>query len=565
MAVLALLLTAIAFTAVFAESTVSSKWVGYGHDKIGSPTGRYWVFFDNKPSRFGSADQISEQGLSNLSERSLQRRLNRIKGNAYDALLDLPVSTDYVDSIRKTEAVIHRTSRLLNAVSINASQKQLTEIGEFDFVTEIRPVLSYSRGKPVADYEPPQIPFPKIGEWQLDYGESFGQLLQINVPYLHDEGLSGEDIIIGVFDTGFRLTHPATSGIDVLATYDFINDDEDVDDDDNLQVDHGTSVVSVIGSAVDGWLYGPAYGSTFVLAKTEDERGETQVEEDNFVAALEWADSIGCDVVTASLGYSDWYTFEDLDGNTAVTSIACDAAVALGITVVSSAGNERVSPWGHITAPADGDSVIAVGAVTPSGSITYFSSPGPTSDGQIKPDICTRGSGVTAATYYNQGYENTFSGTSAAAPLAAGAIALLLELHPEWSPIDVRDALWATGQRRSGISYPNNDYGYGIIDAAAASGLFGEPTSDRSVLAYPNPFESSIKLKFPVEAASGHIYIFALDGSIVFERALRSGPPVYEFEWDGRNNSGNEVASGLYLVKVTGVGFEGIVKIAKIR
>jgi subtilisin family serine protease len=473
----------------------------------------------------------------------------------------LPVNRVYIRRITENKITVRETSRLLNAISVIARPEQLPLLDSLDFVKEICPVLRFRREHETAEETTGFFKSQPAQQWTLNYGKSFGQLQMMLVPYLHEEGLTGAGVMVAIFDTGFKMELPAYADADIVATHDFLNGDDNVDDSDARQLDHGTLVLSAIGGAVDGELYGPAFGASFILAKTEDERSETVIEEDHFVAAIDWTDSIGCDVISASLGYDGWYTFSDMDGNTAITTVACDSAAALGITVVVAAGNERRTLWGHVTAPADGDSVIAVGAVDASGLIAGFSSPGPTADGRIKPDICAQGVGVYAAGHWG-GY-TTFGGTSAATPLAAGAIALLLELHPDWGPMDVRNAIWSTASKRGDRAYPNNDYGFGVIDAAAASGLFGTPTGTNAVLAYPNPFDSWVRFRFPGEASSAKLYIFAIDGSEVFETELASPSPIYEFQWNGQNSHGDEVAAGLYIVKVTGLGVEDVVKVLK--
>jgi hypothetical protein len=228
-------------------------------------------------------------------------------------------------------------------------------------------------------------------------------------------------------------------------------------------------VLSTIGGFTEGQLIGPAYAATYVLAKTERMFEEVVGEEDDFVRALEWADSIGVDIVSSSLGYyrfgnsADDYTFADLDGNTATTTIACDIAAAKGITICTAAGNERLSSWGHIITPSDGDSVIAVGGVDAAGGFSSFSSPGPTADGRIKPDVAARGSGVTTALASDSlAYTSFSSGTSFSTPLVAGACALILQRNPEWGPMDVLEAL---REEASQSTTPDNDLGWGIIDA----------------------------------------------------------------------------------------------------
>ena len=186
------------------------------------------------------------------------------------------------------------------------------------------------------------------------------------MPPVHELGFNGQGVIIGMLDTGFRTTHECLAPLPVLARHDFVNDDDVVENepgDPSDQDSHGTMTMSTIAGYAPGHHVGPAYGATLVLAKTEDVSQEVPAEEDNWVAGIEWLDTYGVDVVTSCLGYTDWYTFADLDGNTAACTIAADLAVGKGIVVCNSAGNERGNSLGHIITPADGDSVITVGAV----------------------------------------------------------------------------------------------------------------------------------------------------------------------------------------------------------
>ena len=241
---------------------------------------------------------------------------------------------------------------------------------------------------------------------------------------------------------------------------------------------HGTMVLSTLAARRSGRLVGPAPNIAAILAKTEDIADELPLEEDNWVAGLEWLEAQGADIVTSSLVYLDWYTFDDLDGNTAVTTIAADLAVGRGLVVVNSAGNDRTGT-GTIGVPADGDSVIAVGAVTASGATTWFSSPGPTADGRIKPDVAARGQDNPVADPNDGHGYLTASGTSFSGPLVAGVAALVLERAPGLSPLQVREALRETA---SHPDTPDNDQGWGIVDAWAAATYWG-PVFDHTPLA----------------------------------------------------------------------------------
>jgi hypothetical protein len=309
------------------------------------------------------------------------------------------------------------------------------------------------------------------------YGNSYTQLIQIMVPPLHDLGYSGAGILIGVLDTGFRKDHVAVSGLDIIAEHDFVFDDDDTQYDpsnpDDYSDSHGTAVLSLMAGNAVGELIGPAFGASFLLGKTEDTRSETPIEEDYWVEGIEWMESQGADIVSSSLGYTRFdddtgYEFSDLDGNTAVTTIAADAAAVLGVLVVNAAGNERNGEWGHIITPADGDSVAAIGAVDSQGALASFSSPGPTYDGRTKPDVCAMGVGNYIALNVDTVSFTNGNGTSYATPLVAGASALILEAQSQWTAMDVLDGLKATASQSDS---PDNDYGWGIINALRAADL----------------------------------------------------------------------------------------------
>jgi hypothetical protein len=277
-----------------------------------------------------------------------------------------------------------------------------------------------------------------------------------------------------MIDTGFDYKQRLVfAKMVVLAEYDFHwNDSNTANEtvDPTIQHNHGTETLSVIGGFLEGNLIGPAYGATYALAKTEWVATETHIEEDHWVAGIEWLEGLGADVVSSSLAYSTFddgnnYTYEDMDGNTAVTTIAADIAAYKGVVVVNSAGNEGNSPWRYILAPADGDSVITAGAVSSSGLRVGFSSVGPTYDGRIKPDVMAMGSGVYSVDPTQTSGYIYVSGTSFSCPLIAGVCALVLEAHPELGPMDVRDAIRETADQ---TDFPDNFNGWGIVNAYKA-------------------------------------------------------------------------------------------------
>ena len=413
-----------------------------------------------------------------LGERVLRRRAKvRSEAGLVD-VRDLPVDPATLGRVASLAIRVRAVSRWLNAVSVEARPDQVRALAAIDNVKGLDFVRSFRRNSPipVSRGRGPETasaslrPFPPF---RFLYGFGYRQVEQIGVLPLHQSGLTGAGVTVALFDVGFRHSHETFRTARLLAQRDFVMGDDDVQrnlaDPSDYTDDHGTATWSLLGGYSPGRLIGPAYGADFILAKTEDDRSETPVEEDYWVAALEWAESLGVDVVSSSLGYTNWYEFPDLDGRTAVITLAADRAAELGVVVVNAAGNERDKAWGHIIIPADGFKVIAAGAVDSSGYLASFSSPGPTADGRIKPEVCAMGVWNFVATSESAGGDSGYtwgSGTSYSTPLIAGVVALLLEAHPDWTPQDVRDALMSTASR---ASIPDNDYGWGIINGPAAN------------------------------------------------------------------------------------------------
>lgn len=427
---------------------------------------KVWVMFTdkgifNRPAYLTAIDKLG----NDFSNKSYDRRILRKSSEQPFDFYDIPVNPAYISAIKDMGFTVARQSRWLNAVSGYIAPENLDRLATPSFVAEIRPV-AVAVSKPLP--EVPKVQLPQETKLEPEaYGTSIYQDAQVNILPLHALGLSGKGVTIAVLDTGFDLDHPAFDSISVVGERDYVADDQSVNDPDANEIDHGTKVLSILGGFAPGELIGPAYGADFLLARTEIKNVEIQAEEDNWIAAAEWADSAGADIISSSLGYIDWYTYSDLDGNTALITIAADLAVSRGIAVFVSAGNEGNSAWHFITPPADGDSVIAVGAVDVSGNIASFSSFGPTFDGRIKPEILAQGVNTYCAFPRTTGY--TFvGGTSASTPIAAGAGALMLEGNPALSPAQLREALINSADSAGN---PNNHYGYGIFDAFEAADI----------------------------------------------------------------------------------------------
>jgi serine protease AprX len=314
-----------------------------------------------------------------------------------------------------------------------------------------------------------------ITESDIVYGNSLKQLQLSDVPVVQSKGITGEGVLIGILDTGFDWKeHESLKDRKVIAEYDFVFGDSVTSNQSNDVVgqdSHGTFVFSVIGGFKDSIMIGPAFNASFILAKTEDIRSETHVEEDNYAAALIWMESYGVDITTSSLGYNEFdspdtsYTYADMNGNTTIVTKAANLAFDRGVSTFTSAGNEGNNKWHYIIAPADGFNMIAVGAVDEFGNKAIFSSFGPTADGRIKPDIMAMGVNCYGAV---AGTQNTYkfgNGTSFAAPIASGIGALLLSASPYLKNTQIRNIILESS---SNSENPNNQIGYGIISAKDA-------------------------------------------------------------------------------------------------
>jgi subtilisin family serine protease len=427
-----------------------------------------WVYFRDK-------DEIAARSAT-ATPRALERRARRGRLDRTSAFEDLAVPERYVQAVRERVYRVRHVSRWLNAASVEADSGEIEALAALEFISRLDVVRGYRRSAdetvvPVSRSLRRSPASTAIDT--IDYGTSFDQLEQIRVPEVHARGFYGEGLVVAVFDTGFNnLSHPAFREMTILARRDFVNADDDVADGaDRGNGSHGTATLSVLGGYQPGELVGPAFRASYLLAKTEDTLSETPVEEDHWAAAAEWAESLGADIISSSLGYLQFdpgfpsYDFDDMNGETAVTTLAAQAAAERGVVVVVSNGNAGFNAAHNtLSAPADGKLALSVGAVDTFGLRADFSSVGPTFDGRIKPDVMAKGVLVKVAGPFGSELR-LGDGTSFSAPLAAGVAALVLQVHPDWSVAQVLEVLRATSSRAAA---PDNGMGWGILDALRA-------------------------------------------------------------------------------------------------
>lgn len=488
-----------------------------------------WVFLP-RATTVDAAAQLHPLVAPDASPRALARRAARGRDDRVEELQRGPDATALAFVVQ-SGARVRRVSRWLSAVSVDATPEQRRVLEARFGAHSLRPVRSWKSDRlPRVAMRPSASP-----EDSAYYGPSLGQITQIQVDRLHVLGVYGEGIRALLLDTGFDTSHPAIDHLSVIAEWDFVQDDSSTADgpeDPASQDRHGTGVLSVLAGRAPGDLIGVAPSVEVLLAKTERVDEEVRLEEDAFVAALEWGEALGADLMSASLGYVDFpdqpdsfsYAPEDFDGDTAVTTRAVDDLVALGVVAVVSAGNRGPSESSLMT-PADADSVISVGAVSDTGVLTNFSSRGPTADGRIKPEVCARGLATVWAE--TSGGYGAVSGTSLAAPLVAGSAALLLELHPGWGPGAVRDALMATA---TGAATPDPGSGWGVVQVEDAAFAIEAPET-------PLPF----RLRSPLDGdvAFGSAVVFEWTPAVDLQAA---GPVHYTIEFASDSDFASIVA-----------------------
>lgn len=473
---------------------------------------RYIVHFtDKNSSTFSTADPGKF-----LSPRAISRRL---KQGIDITTADLPVNRSYVQQVNAAGAHVFFTSRWLNCALVQTTSDVATTLQQFPFVSSVEfvaPGMRLSSGRVKQSKNRKQAGGAEATKRQLE---------MVGIDAMQQDDQYGKGIFVAVLDAGFpgvNTTQPFQhlfDGNQVTDVYDFVYNTNNVYRYDS----HGTEVFSVIAANSDTFT-GGAYEATFQLYVTEDDASEYRVEEYNWLFAAERADSLGVDVIHSSLGYNtfddssmDYRKAIDLNGKTAIISKAASAAIARGIVVVCSAGNEGNNSWGTVTPPADVDGIIAVGSVNSQGARSNFSSYGPTSDNRTKPDVVAMGSGTSVIV--PSGANGFASGTSLAAPIVTSLVAGLIQRFPDIDPNTVAAQVVATASQGD---HPDNLLGYGIPNYdAAKSSLEGMlPLEEISV--YPNPTDTgkfSVRFKQPgVEAT---IIVYDLNGRILSTHTVR--------------------------------------------
>lgn len=406
---------------------------------------RYWVFFKDK------AD-VTFNPYDYFDIKAIERRLKR--GLPLCEKTDLPLNETYIDSVINISGNYGTKSRWMNAMTVKADNKQVAQIANLDCVTDIHPVNKNNSSVKNRRKNASIIAMLNEDDKEL----LMKQTAVFNSEAFEKAGIDGSGIRIAVFDGGFPGVdnNPVFEHLRkenrIIKTYDFVKDREFV----YAKMAHGTMVLSCIAGIFNGQKMGLATGAEFLLARTEV-RLETLEEEENWLAAVEWADKNGADIINSSLGYTyHRYFSRHMDGKTTLVSRAANLAAKKGILVINAMGNDGNNRWEVVGAPADADSVLSVGGIDPeSHNHIYFSSFGPTADKRMKPNLSAYGEAIVAD---KKKLKKAF-GTSFAAPLITGFAACAWQMNPDLNNMEIFEEL-----QKAGSLYPYFDYahGYGI-------------------------------------------------------------------------------------------------------
>ena len=488
----------------------------------------FYVQFANKNN--------SPYSLSNpsayLSARAIARR---VTFNIPVDSTDLPVNPAYVSQIENLGVHVHCASKWMNGVTVKLTDStKMSQVRKLPFVKFVQ----YT-GLLVG---PALAPAAKAKQNQnaFNYGIAAGQITQLNGTHLHDEGFRGKGVHIGVIDAGFTNVNvnPAFDSLRLqgrlLGTKDVVNPNSNIYSEDT----HGAMVLSTMSGNLPGQYLGTAPDASFWLIRTEYSPTEYKVETDFWCSGIEFADSVGVDIATSSLGYYTFddptmsFTYADMTGKVSRASRAATIASKKGIVVLVAAGNEGQSTWHYIGSPADADGIISVGAVTSTGIPSSFSSFGPSYDGRVKPEICA--TGTSSALVNTSGTPSYGNGTSFATPIMAGMMACLLQKYKSINPNpSVQSLLQAVFKTGNLFSIPTVQMGYGIPDfMTAEQNLFTlnnitQTQNNSFLLSYNNVFKTLIiRLPNGNTPQNTSVKIYSVTGKMFVNLPITDSPIV---------------------------------------
>ena len=536
------------FVSLISEAQSQPRYLVLFKDKTNSP------FSISKPEAF-------------LSERAISRRTRQSVPITSD---DLPVNPSYITQVNQTGAKVIFPTKWFNGVVIEASEAQLAAVKALSFFKSVE--LNRSVSEPGAlGVARKNGMLDKLGTTEdLDYGRMRAQLVLLGADQLHSKGFHGENQLIAILDAGFNRSNELSYLKHIFDENRVVDTQDFVARDGNVYNDHwhGNAVLSTIAAYQPGSMIGVAYKAQFALYRTENAEIESPYEEVTWLAGAERADSLGADVINTSLGYFEFddptlsYTYADMDGKTTIISRAARYATRKGIIVVNAAGNEGNGSWKYITAPADVDSVLTVGACNYDKSYAALSSIGPNAAGQLKPDVAAVGSGTVIGNNVGTGSVSTGSGTSFASPQIAGLAAIFWQAHPNLNAQDIIRVLKKSGNQAAN---PDNLLGYGIPDMTEAEQIIEkeypvlgtEPDFLSSIELAPNPVANNVILRVPSYWSGKNVRFNVLSSGgktlVSSDQALMELTVI----------STDQLSTGLYLLQIVSGDSQRIMRFIK--
>ncbi len=511
---------------------------------VNAQVNRYVVHFTDKEGTIFSVDNPE----TFLSQKAIARRT---RYNISITEEDFPVNSHYMEGVRDVGAEVYFQSRWFNALLIQADISILESIRSLSYVDSVEYVAPGEKLSARQTYARKDMGTTEVLEAMVT-NEVQNEMMGISE--MHDEGLTGSNILVAVFDAGFQSVDENIyfkhifDNDRMIATMDYLTNSEDVYKYD----DHGTNVLSCIAGYKEGDYISAAYNADIILCVTEDVIPEYRIEEYNWLFAAEMADSSGVDIINTSLGYNTFddpsmnYTYEDMDGNTTIISRATNIAVEKGILCVVSMGNEGDNTWRYLVAPADVESILAVGAVTDEFQPVGFSSIGPSSDGRLKPEVSALGyQTVVVETNNNVGYGY---GTSFATPLITGLAAALWEAYPDLNNEELIELI-VKGSNQ--YHTPDNIVGHGVpnfINIKSVVTTIEDSLPEGKFRVYPNPvknetvFIESTRGKFKHDLI---VQLYNLNGQVVVDKTYAGSKRDKRIEMDF-----SKISRGIYLLYI---------------
>jgi subtilisin family serine protease len=510
-----------------------------------------WVYFNTK----NNAQSYYDSPLLLFSQRAIDRR---VKQNIALDSKDIPIDKSFISQIKSVSGIIVMAkSKWLNALHVRGTQTVINSLKSLAFVEKVdfadKTLNSTARKSVSAKTKS----VSKVLETQVSfaYGSSANQIQMLHGDVLHQKNYTGSGKIIAVMDAGFPGVNTAQpfqrlrDNNQILGGYDFVSRNTDFYTGDS----HGAMVLSCIGGYKENELIGTAPDASYYLFRTEDDSSENPVEESYWVEAAEKADSLGVDVINTSLGYFGFddtaydHTYSEMDGKTSFMTRGAEIAFSRGMIVVVSAGNEGATVNPHVGVPADGISVLTVGAVTSGKSVTGFSSIGPSFDGRIKPDVMAQGQSVVLSD--SAGNIGTANGTSFSSPIMAGMVACLWQAFPNKTNAEIKEMIVKSADR---YTVPDTQYGYGIPDFSLvlSSSLGLNVFSQKNIFLYPNPTSNLSTVSLPDNFDTGVFRVYSVLGQKMLEqtitkslpsvllKSLNAGTYIYTLNWEDNLSSG---------------------------